>query len=147
MLRTDLFGWIGIAAGGTALLLLVVHFYAGPFSPPPTLESLIAGKALAIKESLLASVLGSKIPDTVTQSHYDLDRIAIIAVAVLAASAVILGAIGEVCKGNRQAASVAIMLGAGTLYFQFAFLTLGVIAVILLIAVVLSFISGLFTFG
>lgn len=147
MLKKDLFGWIGIAAGGTALLLLVVHFYAGPFSPPPTLESLIAGKALAIKESLVASLLGNKVPDTVTRPHYSLDRIVQIIIAVLAASAVILGIIGEVCKGNRQAASAAIMLGAGTLYFQFAFLALGVIAVILLIVIVLSFLSGFSPFG
>ncbi len=147
MPRKDLFGWIGIAAGSVALLLAMVHFYAGPFSPQPTLESLVAGKAAAIKDSLLASLAGHKVPDAVTRPRYDLDRILEIAIAVLAACAVILGIIGGACKGNRRAVSGAVMLGAGTLYFQFAVFALGIIAAIILIVAVLSLILGHLPFG
>lgn len=61
MFKKDLFGWIGIAVGSIALLLAMVHFYAGPFSPQLTLESLVASKAVAIKHSLLATLTGHRV--------------------------------------------------------------------------------------
>lgn len=142
MRRKDLFGWSGIAVGGIALLLAMIHFYAGPFSPQPTLESFVAGKAVAIKESLLASLAGNNVPETVTRPHYDLDRILEIVIAVLAVCAIVLGAIGSGCRANRQAVYGAVMLGIGTLAFQVAILAFGVIAAIFLILAVLSLIFG-----
>lgn len=143
MLRQNIFGWSGIALGGLALLLAMVHFYAGPFAPQQTLESLVAGKAVAIKESLLASLAGHQIPEKVSQTQYDADRILKIVTAVLAVGAVILGAIAGACKENPRAVSAAVMLGIGTLAFQIAMFAFGVIMTILLIVLVLSLISGI----
>ncbi|RDL19428.1 hypothetical protein [Serratia fonticola] len=143
MLRQNIFGWSGIALGGLALLLAMVHFYAGPFAPQQTLESLVAGKAVAIKESLLASLAGQQIPEKVSRPHYDVDRILKIVTAVLAVGAVILGAIAAVCKDNSRAVSAAVLLGIGTLAFQIAMFAFGVIMTILLIVLVLSLISGM----
>lgn len=143
MLRQNIFGWSGIALGGLALLLAMVHFYAGPFAPQQTLESLVAGKAVAIKESLLASLAGHQIPEKVLRPHYDVDRILKIVTAVLAVGAVILGAIAGACKENPRAVSAAVMLGIGTLAFQIAMFAFGVIMTILLIVLVLSLISGI----
>ncbi|AHG19227.1 hypothetical protein Z042_06045 [Chania multitudinisentens RB-25] len=142
MLRKDLFGWLGIAVGSIALLMAMLHFYAGPFSPQPTLESIVASKAVAIKESVLASLAGNSVAASVSQPRYDLDRILEIMTAVLAAAAVILGVIGSACRVNRRIVSGALMLGTGTLAFQFAVFAFGVIAVIFLIAVVLWLIMG-----
>lgn len=125
MYRKDLFAWVGIALGSVALLMAVIHFYAGPFSPQPTLESLVASKALAIKESLLASLAGNKVPENVAPPSYDLDRILIIVTAVLAVSAMVLGVIGGACRANGRVVSGAVMLGAGTLAFQFAIFCIG----------------------
>ncbi|PVZ85347.1 hypothetical protein C9426_19905 [Serratia sp. S1B] len=147
MYKKNLFGWIGIALGGIALLLAMIHFYAGPFSPQPTLESLVANKAVAIKQSLVASLAGHKVPETLERSHYNLDRILDIVTVVLGAGAVILGVIGGACKENRQAASGAILLGTGTLYFQFAVFALGAVLVVVLIVAALSLISGNVPFG
>ncbi|OKP26245.1 hypothetical protein [Serratia fonticola] len=142
MLKQNIFGWSGIALGGLALLLAMVHFYAGPFAPQQTLESLVAGKAVAIKESLLASLAGHQIPEKVSRPHYDVDRILKIVTAVLAVGAVVLGAIARACKENPRAVSAAVMLGIGTLAFQIAMFAFGVVMAIFLIFLVLSLIFG-----
>ncbi|ATM77142.1 hypothetical protein CRN79_15425 [Serratia fonticola] len=142
MLRQNIFGWSGIALGGLALLLAMVHFYAGPFAPQQTLESLVAGKAVAIKESLLASLAGHQIPEKVSQPQYDVDRILKIVTAVLAVGAVVLGAIAGACKENPRAVSAAVMLGIGTLAFQIAMFAFGVVMAIFLVLLVLSLIFG-----
>lgn len=142
MLKQNIFGWSGIALGGLALLLAMVHFYAGPFAPQQTLESLVAGKAVAIKESLLASLAGHQIPEKVSRPHYDVDRILKIVTAVLAVGAVVLGAIARACKENPRAVSAAVMLGIGTLAFQIAMFAFGVVMAIFLVLLVLSLIFG-----
>ena len=142
MLKQNIFGWSGIALGGLALLLAMVHFYAGPFAPQQTLESLVAGKAVAIKESLLASLAGHQIPEKVSRPHYDVDRILKIVTAVLAVRAVVLGAIAGACKENPRAVSAAVMLGIGTLAFQIAMFAFGVVMAIFLVFLVLSLIFG-----
>lgn len=136
MLRKNIFGWSGIALGGLALLLAMVHFYAGPFAPQQTLESLVAGKAAAIKESLLAALTGLQIPEKVSRPHYDVDRILKIVIAVLAVGAVFLGVIARVYKENQRVVSGALMLGIGTLAFQVAMFVFVLIAAIFLITVV-----------
>ena len=47
-------GFTGIAIGSIALLLVLVHFYAGPFSPQPTIETTIAEKAVSIRDAAVA---------------------------------------------------------------------------------------------
>lgn len=143
MHRQNIFGWSGIALGGLALLLAMVHFYAGPFTPQQTLESLVVGKVVAIKESLLASLAGHNIPEKISRPHYDVDRILKIVTAVLAVGAVVMGAIAAACKENPRAVSAAVMLGIGTLAFQIAMFAFGVIMAIFLIFLVLSLISGI----
>lgn len=143
MLRKNIFGWSGIALGGLALLLAMIHFYAGPFTPQQTLESLVAGKAVAIKESLLASLTGHQIPEKVSRPHYNVDRIMKIVIAILAVVAVILGAIAGVYRENPRAVSAAVMLGLGTLAFQIAMFTFSIIVVLLIIALVLLLIFGM----
>lgn len=137
MLRDNIFGWSGIALGGLALLLAMIHFYGGPFTPQQTLESLVAGKAAAIKESLLASLTGQQIPEKVSRSHYNVDRIVEIVIAVLAVGAVVLGAAAGGCKENPRAISAAVMLGMSTLTFQIGMFAFGIIMVLIVIALVL----------
>jgi len=48
-------GFIGIASGSAALLLALVRYWAGPFSPLPALESTVAEKAVAIRDATVAA--------------------------------------------------------------------------------------------
>lgn len=146
MLRKNIFGWSGIALGGLALLLAMVHFYGGPFTPQQTLESLVAGKAAAIKESLLASLTGQQIPEKVSRPHFNVDRILKIVIAVLAVGAVILGTIAGVYKENPRAVNAAVMLGMSTLAFQIAMFAFSVAFSFIVVLIVIALVS-LLIFG
>lgn len=56
------FSFIGIGLGSIALLLAIVHFWAGPFSPQPTLEQTVAEKAVSIKQATIAALKGIEAP-------------------------------------------------------------------------------------
>ncbi len=132
-------GFFGIGVGSVALMLALVHFWAGPFSPQPTLEQTVAEKAVAIRDATVAALKGeTPPPPEPATADYDLDRIASIATAGLGGLAVILAVIGIALKEPVRVAGGAAVLGAAALAFQFAALALGAIVLVLLIAAVLE---------
>ena len=54
--------FIGIGVGAVALLLALVHFWAGPFSPQPSLEQTVAEKAVSIRDATIAALKGETVP-------------------------------------------------------------------------------------
>lgn len=141
--KRSIFGFIGIGVGAIALMLALVHFWAGPFSPKPTLEVVVAEKAVSIRETTIALLKGEEIvvpkPE---ESGYDLDEIASVATAVLGGLAVILAVLGAAFKEPRRVAGGAAALGVGAIAFQFAAMALGVLVVVILIAAVLGSVGG-----
>ena len=136
---TPTFGFIGIGIGSIALLLALVHFWAGPFSPQPTLEQTVAEKAVAIRDATVAALKGkSATPPEAEATSYDLDRIASIATAVLGGLSVILAVIGIALKEPLRVAGGAAFLGAAAIAFQFAVVALGIIAIVLLVSAVMG---------
>jgi hypothetical protein len=137
--------FIGIAIGAMALLLAILHFWAGPFSPQPTLEQTVAEKAVSIKEATIAALKGEK-PKAkseepvapVKRSSIDMDHVASLATAVLGGLAVILGVVGYATKEPLRAAGGAALLGGSAIAFQFAVLALGAIFLAILVVGVLS---------
>jgi len=132
------FGFTGIAIGAIALLLALVHFWAGPFSPQPSLEKTVAEKAVAIKAATLAALKGEEPETPVKRSSMDTDQILSLATAVLGGLAIILGVLGYARKEPLRVAGGAAVLGGSAIAFQFAVLALGAIVVAILIAAVLS---------
>ncbi|GAB4114363.1 MAG: hypothetical protein Tsb0027_02960 [Wenzhouxiangellaceae bacterium] len=134
--------WIsaaGIGVGALGLLLAVVHFWAGPFTPQPSLERTIAEKVVAIKDATVAALQGEALPDTVPETDgVDADEVVRIAVPVLAALAVILGVIGFAMKEPGRVSIGAVALGGSTFAFQFAGLVLGAIVLTLFITALLG---------
>ncbi|MBU1188568.1 MAG: hypothetical protein KKC01_06010 [Gammaproteobacteria bacterium] len=134
--------WIsaaGIGVGALGLLLAVVHFWAGPFTPQPSLERTIAEKVVAIKDATVAALQGEALPDTVPETDgVDADEVVRIAVPVLAALAVILGVIGFAMKEPGRVSIGAVALGGSTFAFQFAGLVLGAIVLTLFIVALLG---------
>jgi len=140
MKRKDYFSWTGMFFGAVALLLLLVSFMAGPFSPHATLEGMIAMKAVAIKQTTLAALQGK---EPVTRvSGWDSDRLIHTAIAVLAAAAIICGAIGYVLRENRRAAAAAALFGISVVAFQF---TLTITFGLLLILLIVGIVQGIFS--
>lgn len=131
--------FIGIGLGAVALMLALVHFWAGPFTPQPSLEQTVAEKAVAIRDATVAALKGEAAPaPQQAPAGYDLDQLASIATAVLGGLAAILAVVGIALKEPMRVAGGAAALGVGALAFQFAVLALGVIALVVLVAVVLG---------
>ena len=133
------FGFIGIGVGSIALMLALVHFWAGPFSPQPSLEQTVAEKAVSIRDATIAALKGESVAVAEpTATSYDLDRISSIATAVLGGLAVILAVIGIALKEPVRVAGGAAALGVGAIAFQFAVLALGILVLVILISSVLG---------
>ena len=131
------FSFTGIGLGAAALLLAIVHFWAGPFSPQPTIEQTVAEKAVAIRDATVAALKGEEAPPPKARS-FDMDQLVSIGTAVLGGLAIILGVVGFARKESWRAASGAAVLGGGAIAFQFAVVALASIILAILIAAVLS---------
>ncbi len=133
------FSFIGIGLGAIALMLALIHFWAGPFSPQPSLEEVVAEKAVSIRDATIAALKGEPAPATEPAvSGYDLDDFASIATATLGGLAVILGVVGIALKEPTRVAGGAAVLGAGAIAFQFAAMALGIFIVVILVAAVVG---------
>jgi len=135
---TSRLGSIGIICGSVALLLALVHFYAGPFSPQLTLETSIAEKAVEIRDATVAALRGEEVEKKTLGSEMDLDRVVQITTAVLGGLAVILGVFGYARHESKRAALGAAVLGAFAIAFQFLGVALGIIIFAILVSAVLS---------
>jgi len=129
--------FLGIGVGAIALMLAIVHFWAGPFSPQPTLEQTVAEKAVSIKQATLAALKGEEAPAPQSRS-IDTDQAISIATAMLGGLAIILGVIGYAKKEPMRVAGGAAVLGGSAIAFQFAVIALGAIVLAILVAAVLS---------
>ena len=128
---------VGIGLGAVALMIALVHVWAGPFSPQPSLEETVAAKAVAIKDAAMAALRGEAVPTPSKAKTYDLDKILRIATPVLGGLAVILGVIALAVGEPMRAAGGAFVLGASAIAFQFFMLALGAILLVILIGAVI----------
>lgn len=136
--QTAKFSFIGIGLGAFALLLALLHFYAGPFSPQPSIEDYVADRAVDIRNATIAALKGEEREKKSAVASLDLDDGIEIVTALLGGLAVIFGVFGYAKKEPIQAAGGAAALGGGAIAFQFLTIALGVIVVAILIAAVLS---------
>lgn len=127
--------WIGVLLGGIALLLVITHFMAGPFAPRPSLESVVATKALNVLK-------GKALAEEVKSAAWDIDRLISAATGLLAAGAVILGMAGWARKEEKRVVSAAVTVGLMTIAFQPALAIVGVVILVALIAGILQSLLG-----
>ncbi len=128
----------GIAVGGIALLIAVVHFWAGPFAPQKSIERTVAETAVAIRDATVSALKGEEIQDRAPERSFDLDKTLMLSASVLGGIAVILGVVGFATGEPARAAGGAAILGAGAIAFQFAVVALGAIILAILIAAVIG---------
>jgi hypothetical protein len=131
---------VAISLGAVALLLAIAHFWAGPFSPQPKLETTVSEKAVAIRNATIAALKGEEAPveEVAESKSWDLDKGTRLATAVLAGLAIILAVVGLAFHEPIRAAAGGVILGGAALAFQFAILAIGAIFVAILIAAVLG---------
>lgn len=135
---TSTVGFIGIAIGAAALLMAIVHFWAGPFSPQPSLEKTVAEKAVAIKNATIAALKGEQIDDVVSPRKIDLDQGFRITTSVLGGLGIILGVVSFARREPLRVGGGAAFLGGAAVAFQFAVVALGAIILAILIGAVIS---------
>ncbi len=128
----------GISFGGIALMLALIHFWAGPFSPQPTLEETVAETAVSIRDATLAALRGEELETVTEPRDFNTDQIIDIAIPILGGLAIILAVIGYALKESARVAIGAVFLGSAAIAFQFAAMALGVIVVAILVSAVLS---------
>ena len=102
--RRSTISFVGIGLGAIALLVAVSHFWAGPFSPQPSLERTVAEKAVAIKNATIAALKGEKVEEASAPRAIDLDQGLRIATGILGGLAIILGVVGFARKESVRAA-------------------------------------------
>ncbi len=132
------FSFIGISIGAIALLMALLHFFAGPFSPQPTLEETVAEKAVAIRDATISALKGEQREKKLVEAEFNIDKVMRVSVALLGGVAIILGVLGFAKKESFQSAIGAAILGGGAIAFQFLTIALGVIVLAILIAAVID---------
>lgn len=135
---TSPIGFFGITVGAAALLMAIVHFWAGPFSPQPSLEESVAEKAVAIRNATIAALKGEKAEQKAAPSRFDLDRGLQIASSVLGGLAMILGVVSFAKSEPFRVGWGAAFLGGAAIAFQFVVIALSAVFLAILIGSVLS---------
>ncbi|AQZ93409.1 hypothetical protein ACFSB1_12130 [Halopseudomonas phragmitis] len=135
--RKSTISFLGIGVGAVALMLALVHFWAGPFSPKPSLEQVVAEKAVSIREATVAALKG-EVAYSHSSKNYDTDWVVSLATAILGGMAVILAVMGVALKEPVRVAGGAAVLGVAAIAFQFAVLALAALVVVILVSAVLG---------
>lgn len=132
------YGFIGILIGGIALLLALVHFWAGPFSPQPTLETVVAQKAASIRTAALDALKGNAPKNEKVTSKWDNDKVSQVTTAVLGGLAFFLAVISFAQKEPFRVSGGAAALGVSAIAFQFIAMYAMALLVVILIAAALT---------
>lgn len=139
--RKPVIGFIAIVLGAGALLLAIVHLWAGPFSPQPKIETTVAEKAVAIRDATIAALKGEKSapPRQVeATSRMNLDRLARLGTGTGAGLAMVLAVVSLALHEPVRVAAGGLILGGAALAFQFAILAIGAVFLALLVAAVVG---------
>ena len=110
-------GLIGFAIGAAAILLVLVHFWAGPFAPQPDVGVSIGELAGEIRDSAARALSGEAQPEP-SAATWDIDRILRLVAAILAGTAIVLGLLAFVRRENWRPAAGAVGLGVSAMLFQ-----------------------------
>lgn len=130
-------GTWGILIGGLALVLAVVHFWAGPFSSQPTLESVVAEKAASMRKTTIDALKGNSVQVKSTSPTFNADKITQILTTALGCLALIFAALSFSSREPIRVVGSAAVLGVSAISFQFLALYAIAFLVIILISAIL----------
>lgn len=144
MVSQNKFSSLGMILGVIALIIGLVHFSMGPFfSPPPTLENVIAEKVSAVKRGIQAGLKGETVPiSEVHKKSIDIDQAVDTAGIAMAIAALLCAFIGGMRKESRWGICGALCFGGGTLAFHALLFGIGIVLGILLLLAIIAFLTG-----
>ena len=131
-------GFIGITIGGIALLMALTHFWAGPFAPQPTIDTIVADNVSSIRDATIDAISGKERTRSSFTRNYDLDDYVQIATAIFGGIAIIFGVLGFAKKEPGRITGGAMALGIGAIVFQFVAMYAMALLVVLIICAVIS---------
>lgn len=143
ILLRNKFSSLGMFLGASTLVLAIVHFSFGPFAPaPPTLETVVAEQAYAIKQGLVAGITGQQPAAKAPKKAPDIDHVILNVGIILALIALGLGFMGGMRKENQWGIAGALIFAGGTLVFHMALFAFALICAILLLFLIVAWLSS-----
>ncbi len=131
-------GYFGFALGAAALMLVLVHFWSGPFAPQQRASVSIGEIAADIRTAAVRKLSGEQTPIP-QPAAWDVDRVLRLITAILAGIAVIAGVAGLVRRETWRPAAAGITLGCGAVAFQlFTWTILLVVGALILCAIIFN---------
>lgn len=125
-------GYMGFLLGAVALILVLTHFWAGPFAPQQRASVSVGEIAAEMRESAKRALTGATQPAP-ESPPWDIDRVLKAVTGALAALAAVLGVFAFVRHESRRPAIGAVALGAAAVTFQlFTWMVLAILGVVLL---------------
>lgn len=138
MATKNTLGIIGTSFGLLALAITLIHFWAGPFDTQPSLEEVVADKAVGIKNRVLSKITGDKSVKVAPSREYSIGDIIDVGTIVCSFLAIMLSVISFIKREDKRASGSAAILGVGAIGFQLFTVVLGTIVVVVLVVAVLG---------
>jgi len=132
------FGVVGVVVGVVAFGLALAHFWAGPFSPKPPLEDVVADKAVKIRDAVVLKLKGEESVAPATAQSFDADRVVTISTIVASFLAIVLAVVSYIRREDKRVSASAVALGGVALAVQYIAVAIGAIVLAILVATVIS---------
>lgn len=120
--KSAFLGWFGFALGALALVLVVSHFFSGPFAPQHSAGVTVGELAAEMRDSALRSLRGEAQPAPIAVP-WDIDDWLRLAGGILGAGSVVLAVASFVRREPYGVGVGAMVLGGGAIAFQFFAMT------------------------
>lgn len=131
--------WIGLTLGALALSIVMISTFAGPFAPQQSIGVTIGEIAADIAKGAFNG-MNEKEQPAPEAAPWDIDRALLVAAAVSAVGAILLGIVGFVRGERRKLAGGAVFFGIGAILAQlFVWALMLILGVMLLIAIIQNF--------
>jgi len=135
-------GFIGFGMGAAALMIVLVHFWAGPFSPQQRVSVTVGEIAADIRQAAVRKLKGLPQPKPAA-APWDSDRILKLIAALFAGAAVVTGVVSLVRRETWRPAAGGIALGLGAIAFQVFTWAILVVAGALILVAIIQNITGI----
>lgn len=139
---SPLAGFVGLALGAAALLIVLVHFWVGPLAPQQRVTVTVGEVAAEIRQAAVRKLKGLPQPKP-ESAPWTSDRILKLIAALLAGTAIIAGVVSLVRRETWRPAVGGIALGAGAIAFQVFTWAILVVAGALILVAIIQNITGI----
>ena len=135
-------GFFSFAMGALGLMLVLVHFWAGPFAPQQRASITVGEIAADIRQAAVRKLTGKPQPKP-APVVWDSDRILKLVAALLAGIAVVAGVASLARRETWRPAAGGIALGASAVALQFFTWAILVVAGAIVLAAIIQNITGI----